>query len=643
MVPSTVRTQLRPLPRVVPAGIAVGVLCGLLEMLLTSFVTAIPVFSLTTVILYGVIGATTALFWWLILELLQRLRKKTTVADTGHLALIVALCISTLTFVVVGDWAHEVWLAGISMWSPTSIFATLTIFATSLILFVLVYLALPGVSRFVVKYKLICATVVAGAVLAAGVFAVSASNSPRTVTFQALRTRGQSPQINVLLITIDTLRADHLSCYGYEGIRTPNIDRLAEEGILFELAISQSPWTLPSVASIVTGLYPTSCGAGEHVWHGTHKLQTPIYAAVPTIAEILRNNGYNTTAFVTNHFVGSRYGFAKGFDEYLNVHESDYRSYLAMHRLLSRLARRWDKPAIEDSADIITSKACRWLENGVSEPFFLWVHYLDPHDYWVYQKIDLAPGYNGSLRRELDLARAKSGSYMMTPEDIGYLKSLYDGNILYTDRKIGEILETLSQLRLDDRTLIVMTSDHGEEFLDHGFFDHGHTMYDELIHVPLLLRLPGRLAAQRSVETQVRLVDVVPTVLEILDLDPVDNLDGASLLPVIEGKERPHRPAFSERLLYFEQRKAIRDGQYKYVLFAESGREELYDLQRDPDELYNLAQFDQETAEVMQSLLLSHVHRSEEQAQRRVDTEQVALRRPSRVEMQRLKALGYAR
>ncbi len=345
---------------------------------------------------------------------------------------------------------------------------------------------------------------------------------------------------NVLLITIDTLRADHLPVYGYADVKTPNISRLAEAGLVFQDAIAEVPLTLPSHTSILTGLLPTRHGVRDNA---TFVLDPKIN----TLAEILKTHGYTTAAFVSSTVLDSRQQLDQGFDFYFdNLEESGIEE--APGSGIERRAADTEKEAEE------------WLMANRDKKGFLWVHFYDPHD-----------PYNPP-----------------EPYKTEYASSRYDGEIAYTDDAIGKLLARLEALQLMDKTIIILTADHGESLGEHGEPTHGIFLYDCTIRVPLIIRLPG--GKRREIADLVRHTDIAPTVLEWVGIDPDRELQGKSLIPLIQGKEKQKRTAYSEskfgELHYgWSPLESITSSDYKYI---SAPRAELYARKSDLQETNNI-------------------------------------------------------
>jgi arylsulfatase A-like enzyme len=455
---------------------------------------------------------------------------------------------------------------------------------------------------------------------------------------------------NILFLTVDALRADSLSCYGYKEIKTPSIDSVAGKGVLFTNTIAQSSWTLPSFASMLTSLYPSVHGAQKKQ---SKKMNSCYQINKNTILmqEILKDIGYSTHAFIYNSVISSAYGFTRGFDDFFNI----YRELVKQKRkrsakFLWRDIISFDKNKIavdENNVIALTQNVINWLESNTKQPFFLWVHYLDPHSpYERYKTYGVNPSYTGRLKdiefvRGLLFDHLKTGRHNLTPSDKDYLKTIYDEEILFVDENIGLILKKLTELNLIDNTLIIFSSDHGEEFWEHDDYNHGHSLYRELVHIPLILQLPGALPQGTRINSQVRAIDIMPTILGMLGVKHKLNIQGKSLLPLIKGEEMGNRTAFSESLFFFEERKSIRTGKYNFIYFTDSQKKELYDLESDPWELENIVDERPEVAYDLQNKLLDFMKDCRNIANT-LGTEKHS--KPVKLDeesKQRLKALGY--
>jgi arylsulfatase A-like enzyme len=347
---------------------------------------------------------------------------------------------------------------------------------------------------------------------------------------------------NVLFIVIDTLRADHLSCYGYERPTTPHIDRLlAERGVLLEDAYSQAPWTLPSVISFLTGHYP-----GEILAPKIGAFRFP--EALPTLAEQMHQLGYETAGFNANPALHDGLGFDRGFTTFF--------------------APPADFAWFQRHADDLNRRALPWLAAHQDRPFFLYLQYLDPHDPYhnpeiVNGRSPFYPDYGGNLTGT-HVHGVYGGAHPLEQpeEDVAHLTALYDSEVHYVDRFVGQVIEALRPEVLAN-TLIVLTSDHGEELYDHGGWKHGQSLHQEQIRVPLLFRWDGRLPAGQRLGGEVELVDLMPTLVAAAGGKADPRWVGVDLLPALTGAAPlPRRPAFAQHLSFGPLRAtAVLDGQ----------------------------------------------------------------------------------
>jgi arylsulfatase A-like enzyme len=392
---------------------------------------------------------------------------------------------------------------------------------------------------------------------------------------------------NVILICVDTLRADHLSCYGYARETSPSIDALAADSVLFEQAYASSPWTLPSHVALMTGRH----GVHHQVYHENERMDP----GMPTLAEIFASQQYACAAFTGGGFVSPVFGFSRGFDTY------DVGAGGVFH---------------QDSAERVFQAASGWLDRFGERDFFLFLHTYQTHSPYA-----CPPPYkvkylnDDSLWGHVDLIQhlgGKENLFRELPElERQNIIDLYDGEISYTDDQlIRPLLAKLTETGLYDKTLIIFLSDHGEEFYEHGGWGHGHSLYDESLKVPLIVKFPdSRYKAQRCGNI-VSLVDLMPTILDVMGWDSLENgLDGRSLIPFLTGDETEDRVFLADvgsNVLDFHlpQRIATNRGQTKLILSQRSRAEdleffitpppqigpvELYDLSLDPGETLNLA------------------------------------------------------
>ena len=349
--------------------------------------------------------------------------------------------------------------------------------------------------------------------------------------------------LNVLLITLDTTRADHLSCYSSRGAKTPNLDALAARGVRFAHATAQVPLTLPSHACIMTGSYPM-----------VHKLRDMggfiLDKSHPTLASLMQGAGFATAAFVGSRAVARNFGLSHGFDTY----DDDMGAQTEEGKLPGVFAER--------RAGVVTDRALDWLKQNGRRKFFLWAHYYDPH-----QPYDPPEPF----RRQ-------------------YAKSLYDGEIAYMDEQVGRLLAGLDQLGITSRTLVIAMGDHGESLGEHGEATHGIFLYDATLHVPLLVAGPD-VPRGKVIDDQVRSIDVHPTVMEFLNLQPSSEAQGVSLWPLLrQGTHVRSNYSYGETLyprtyMGWSELRAMRTDNWKFIL---ASHPELYNLEHDPGETQNL-------------------------------------------------------
>jgi arylsulfatase A-like enzyme len=383
----------------------------------------------------------------------------------------------------------------------------------------------------------------------------------------------QESRPNLLLISIDTLRADVLGCYGNQRPASPAIDAFARQGALFEAALAPSPWTLPSHASLLTGLYPLRHGVT------THRRRLP--TMIPTWAGWLRSHGFFSAAIVNAKFVSRRWGLHRGFERFLYVQ---------------------GRPDLRQPSGV-EARATRWLSEGLPEPFFLFLHFFDVHAPYeaqpTYESMFVGP-YDGDADGSLEqLLQASEGAFQFDAEDARHLTDLYTAGVRQIDEGIGRLLMLLERLGHVDDTIIILTSDHGEEFLDHGGVLHAKTQYEEVMRVPLIIRGPGVPAGVRVSQT-VSLVDVMTTVLALAGVPLPPDLDGVDLSPLLGGGADP----FEDRFIFGEasinnKARSVRYRNFKLIRDHGSDTYALYDLEADPGEHHDVKEDHPETASLL--------------------------------------------
>ena len=444
--------------------------------------------------------------------------------------------------------------------------------------------------------------------LAGGITSVSAATQP-----------------NIVLIIIDTLRSDHLGCYGYRRSTSPAMDTIAAEGVRFDQAISAASWTTPSVMSMFTSLPPSI--------HQTVSGSTTLPEGMTTLAAELKKGGYQTAAIIVNPCTSRKYGFNRGFDLY-----DDNSIQLA--------AGLGDLDLNNNSvSDKVTQYAVKWLKSGrqPDRPFFLHVFYFDPHyDYMppspydgMFTDPDYYGGQDGSKITSLE-------GKPLTKADKEQIIGLYDGEIRFTDDQIKALIDTLRSMNLLNDTLLVITGDHGEEFWEHDSVAHGHTLYDELLRVPLIIRWPKEIKPKQVVARQVSLIDLMPTMLDMVGLPIPGQCRGQSLVPLLKSSSNrtfTERPVFSETETKISL-KCIRTPSQKLIEHIKDKTFEAYDLDNDSFESDDLVLMPQYAG--FQPLLTAY------EGWKKQNAEFNATNRPAQTIkidpqlMKQLKSLGYA-
>jgi arylsulfatase A-like enzyme len=384
-----------------------------------------------------------------------------------------------------------------------------------------------------------------------------------------------SRKMNLLLITLDTLRADHLNCYGYEKNTSPALEALASTSVVFDNAIAQSAVTPVSHASILTGLNPYN--------HKLRSLHGGVGYKLPdncfTLAELLKSHGYATGGFVSAFPVTMHYGLHQGFETWDEEFAKDGDTRILTDSGIVNTGRT------QRRGDETTTKAVTWLRQHTNTPFFAWIHYFDVHDPLVLPPKKYLALFPPTSRRKADV-----------------LRSIYDSEISFVDEQINRVLGELDRLNVRDNTVVVVLSDHGEGLGDHQWWGHS-ILYQEQIRIVFILSIPGQ-GEGRRVSSLVRSIDLVPTIIELFNLDvPSESLfDGKSLIELINGAVSHTRIAYSESIndltayqgspLQKESLYAISDGRWKFILHWEDSKDkqhELFDLHADPHELRNLS------------------------------------------------------
>jgi len=385
----------------------------------------------------------------------------------------------------------------------------------------------------------------------------------------------------VLLVSIDTLRADHLSAYGYERETSPRIDALAAEGVLFEQHVSSSSWTLPAHTALFTGV-------SDSVHGNLEATGTALSERFVTLAECFQRAGWATGGFYAGPYLHEAFGLGQGFDVYqacvpeLGALEPADVEQWAMDRDVMRSSHEGV------TNDDVLAAASAWLEAHRDEPVFCFVHLWDVHfDYTPPPPYDTLfdPDYRGAVTGEGFFFDRAIREGRLGPRDVQHLIALYDGEIRWTDHVVGELLDDLAALGRDRDAVVAVTSDHGTELWDHGGIAHRTTLFDELLHVPLVLRAPGRLPAGARVRAQTRIIDVAPTLCELAGVAPPEGIMGSSLVHLARTGELDFDNAALAELFSVQRRvRALRTERGKLVENLASDARVWFDLRADPGE-----------------------------------------------------------
>jgi arylsulfatase A-like enzyme len=411
---------------------------------------------------------------------------------------------------------------------------------------------------------------------------------------------------NLLLLTIDTIRADSFGACGDPVARTPHFDRFARRSRQFPICIASSPWTLPSLASLLTGRYP-----------GEHKVLEALTAppdSVRSLAEILLHEGRSTAGFVSNPWLATG-TLARGFETFDVAERLECYGEIRSTQLYRALSKSLLRARQLDRGEKITDRGLRWIESASrrDRPWFAWLHYFDPHlPNWVEPPLDRL---EGPAPRHVDVSitveQIREGKFSGGDESRQEIERLYRGEVAATDRAIGRVLRQLESWDLFDRTVVVLTGDHGEEFWEHGDYGHGHAMYDEVVRVPLLLSaapiegvsLDGRMA---------RIVDLAPTILTMLGTkNESERFSGSSLVAAGTDEESE---AYGEGTLYGPEKKFLRSEKWKIVLTPPADSTsamavQIFDLEIDPEERRDLSRENSVLADSLMPRILQWIQR----------------------------------
>ncbi len=446
--------------------------------------------------------------------------------------------------------------------------------------------------------------------------------------------RGRPPSI--ILIVIDTLRADYLGAYGFDGPISPNLDRLAEESVLFERCSSQAPWTTPSMASLMTSLYPEAHGVrlGPDDPRSLDGWRQRWSRAIPetttTLAECLSDRGYRTAAFVANPWLVRGLGFEQGFDTF-------------------------DASAVERDdrdASMLLNSGLRWLRKmePTGDPTFLYLHLMDVHGPYSAPDPDFdAVRDSAGLGPALTLSPSglqNMERYLLSPRwarspgrrQLRVWRGRYAAGVHAADRRLGAFIQSLRDENLWDERFVIVTADHGEELYEHGGWDHGFNLWEHQLHVPLMIRLPRSEFGGSRIESVVRLVDLMPTLTKLVRADEPPDMTGSDLMPTAtsRGVEEPPRLAFAGCVKDRLGNTSIFDGRYKLISDVASQQLLLFDIEADPLEQVDIAADEPEIVEILSDLLRYEISR--------VAAGEGATEVPAEIspeQLERLRELGY--
>jgi len=446
---------------------------------------------------------------------------------------------------------------------------------------------------------------------------------------------------NILFILIDALRADRLGCYGHSGRHSPALDAIAAEAVVFERAIAQAPWTQPSMASLFCSYYPGAHmvmdyrKAFDSVYRGKAKI-TVFNDSFVTLAEVLQQAGYTTAAFVANPFIICDFGFAQGFDHFDSSFARD-----------------------TTPGNVVNDAAVAWLkEHNPNKPFFCFLHYMDVHGPYeagpeflvpLLDRVEAMPG-----KRKLSESELKNLGYLFTLPSVfanrerherlvdyqEYWAARYDAGIRQVDYHIGNLKVELQQMGLWDDAYVIVTADHGESLAEHECWDHGFSVYHPELHVPLFLRYPPTLTPGKRIRRTVRLIDLMPTLIDQLKLPKVKALQGKALLPRIADDDSKRTvPAFAEGVKLGPKQKALYLGDWKLMITPSTAQRRLYNVAKDPLEQNELSKQHSEKVEQLAQVLQQQTEVNEWLASK-VSTKRVPL---TPQQQERLRSLGYLR
>lgn len=424
--------------------------------------------------------------------------------------------------------------------------------------------------------------------------------------------KAKDKDFNIILISIDTLRADHLGCYNYPRNTCPSIDKFRENAVLFRYCIAQSSSTLTSHASMLTSLIPSHHGA-----FFTREQALP--ENIRTMAELLKEKGYQTISFNDGGQIAPKFGLNQGFDRYESMRDSIKAEHLNFYR--------------------VVTKTMKWLDQHPEEKFFLFLHTYETHHPYTPKKRQLKlfeSNYNGDLNWQITvemIERINKGEIKLTDEDKQHIINTYDAEIRSMDESFGLLIDFLKKKKLYDNTLIIFTSDHGEEFGEHGIWaTHSHTLFNDQLHVPLVIKLPASKFASRKVDHLVRSIDILPTVMDLLGEKMSKDFEGSSLVPLMKGIP-------PKKLIFAISQRDMKQTYVSAYWSVMTQKWKLYDaklfnLLNDPGELKDVSKSHEDLKTNLQKYALIYLKRKNEKS----PAKKVVLDDELR---EKLKSLGY--
>ncbi len=431
------------------------------------------------------------------------------------------------------------------------------------------------------------------------------------------RAKSNARKPNVFIYTIDALRADALEPYGYPKPTSPRIREFARDAAVFENAYANVSWTRASVATILTGLYPSS--------HLTEGRLNVLPGFLPTIQGELKRNGYSVFGFTTNGNISPDFNFKKDFDRYIHLRESN------------------DRIGIHVQSGELVDALGFFLNETFAQPGFIYIHATDPHEPHMAEPrfLQVPPDCKINDPKIFRPSTRNFGAKAYSEEDVACVRALYDSEVRQSDYYFGKFLDLLKEKHLYDNSLIILTADHGEALFEHGTFGHGQTLYQTELHVPLLMHFPGSQYAGKRITGNARHIDLFPTILDLISAKIPPGVQGSSLLPLLSGQEKENRFVFSELLLDRANRKCLIVDHYKMLEIAPGGnrsRFEMYDVASDPMETIEIS--DQQP--VLSGYMRMTLHQwAEVQAKRKATLQKPRDAVLDKETEETLRALGY--